>query len=242
MIVDVNVSVSRWPFRRLPYDEMPRLVERLRKRGVAQAWAGSLDGLFHRDMGGVNARLADECRRRGDGLLVPFGSVNPMLPDWAEDVRRCHEDYGMPGIRLHPNYHGYALTDPAFSELLTAAEKCGLIVELAVRMDDVRVQHPLMRMADVDAKPLPDLLAGRPNLHLVLLNGLATIRNVELRRLAAAGRVYFDIAMQDGLGGVSALLNSVPAERILFGSHFPLFDLEAAVLKMHESELTASQT
>jgi predicted TIM-barrel fold metal-dependent hydrolase len=242
MTVDVNVSLSRWPLRRLPCDETPRLVERLKRHGVTQAWAGSMDGLFHRDIGGVNARLADECRRHGEGRLVPFGSVNPMLPDWTEDLRRCHEDFRMPGIRLHPNYHGYALTDPALCGLLAGAEKRGLIVELVVRMDDVRVQHPLMRVADVDTKPLPELLARRPDLRLVLLNGLATVRGPELKRIAAAGRVYFDISMQEGTAGVSELLRHVPAERILFGSHLPLFDLEAAALKMRESELTAAET
>jgi predicted TIM-barrel fold metal-dependent hydrolase len=241
MIVDVNVSLSRWPLRRLPCDETPRLVEKLKRHDVTQAWAGSLDGLFHRDLGGVNARLADECRRFGEGRLMPFGSVNPMLPDWPEDLRRCDEEHRMPGIRLHPNYHGYTLTDPALAELLAGAEKRGLVVELAVRMDDVRVQHPLMRIADVDTKPLPELVARRPKLRLVLLSALATIRGPEMKRIAAAG-VYFEISMQEGTAGVSNLLREVPLERILFGSHLPLFDLESAALKMRESDLTAAQT
>jgi hypothetical protein len=241
MIVDVNVYLSRWPFRRLPCDEVPRLVERLRKLEVARAWTGSFDGLFHRDIGGVNARLAAECRQRGEGLLVPFGSVNPMLPDWQEDLRRCHEDLRMPGIRLHPNYHGYGLDHPAFSELLTLAQKRRLIVQLVVRMDDVRTQHPLMRVPDVDTKPLPALLAVRSNLRLVILNGQAAIRGAELQRLAAPGNVSFDIAMQEGVGGVAGLLQHVPPERVLFGSHLPLFNLEAAVLKMRESDLSCSQ-
>jgi hypothetical protein len=242
MIVDVHVSLSRWPFRRLPCDETPRLVAKLKKAGVTQAWAGCFDGLFHRDIGAVNARLADECCRCGEGILVPFGSVNPMLPDWSEDVRRCHEEHHMPGIRLHPNYHGYGLKDPACLELLTLAEKRGLIVQLVARMDDVRVQHPLMRVADVDLKPLPELLAARPKLRLMVLNSLGILRGADLKRVAAAGNAYFDISMLEGLGGVAGLLDSVPLARIVFGSHAPLFALESAVLKMRESELTDVQT
>ena len=30
MIVDVNVSVSRWPLRRLAGDELPALIDKLR--------------------------------------------------------------------------------------------------------------------------------------------------------------------------------------------------------------------
>lgn len=242
MIVDVNVNLSRWPFRRLPCDQLPKLLDKLQEMNVAQAWVGSFDGLLHKDIGGVNARLAEQCGKHPEGLLVPFGSVNPTLPDWPEDLRRCHEDYHMPGIRLHPNYHGYRLDNPVFAELLRLAELRGLIVQLAVRMEDVRTQHPLMRVPDVDTKPLPDLLAAQPNLRLVILNALRSVHGTALRRLTDAGNVYFEIAMLEGVGGISKLLRSVPPGRVLFGSHFPFFHLEAAVLKLRESDLADSHT
>lgn len=241
MIVDVNVSLSRWPWRRLPCDETPRLVAKLKQQGVAQAWAGSFDGLLHRDIAGVNARLADECRRSGEGLLLPFGSINPLLPDWTEDVRRCCEDLRMPGIRLHPNYHGYELKDPVVSEVLALAEQRGLIVQLVARMDDVRVQHPLMRVPDVDLKPLAALLAARPKLRLVLLNASGALRGEERKRVGALGNVWMDIATLEGIGGVDGLLQDVPLERVVFGSHAPLFSFESALLKMRESQLSSPQ-
>lgn len=241
MIVDVNANLSRWPFRRTPCDELPRLVEKYRKHGVGQAWVASLDGLFHRDVGAVNLRLAEACRHERSPELVPFGCVNPMLPDWQEDLRRCHEEHRMPGIRVHPNYHGYALGDPVFAELLDLAARRGLIVQLVVRVDDVRVQHPLMRVPDVDAKPLADLVKARPGLRLVLLNAFATVGGPTLKQLAAVDRVWFDIATKEGVGGVAELLKTVPLGRVLFGSHLPLFSLESAILKMRESVLDERQ-
>lgn len=241
MIIDVNVSLSRWPFRRLPHDELPRLVEKLGACGVTQAWVGSFDGLFHKDIAGVNARLVDDCNQCRPGLLRPFGSVNPTLPGWEEDLRRCHEEHRMPGIRLHPNYHGYRLDDPALAELLTQAERRGMIVQLAVRMEDPRVQHPLMRIPDIDVTPLPDLVAGRPKLRLVLLNALQTLRGEALDRLIGAGQVHIEISMLEGLNGISRLLTGQPVDRILFGSHFPFFILESALFKLHESALNPAQ-
>ena len=73
MIIDTNVNISRWPFRRLAGDETPDLVARLRQRNVTQAWAGSFDGILHKDIGGVNARLSMDC------LPVLSGSTIPKL-------------------------------------------------------------------------------------------------------------------------------------------------------------------
>lgn len=238
MIVDTNVHLSRWPFRHLPGDETSELVARLRARDVRQAWVGSFDGIFQKDLAAVNERLAVECRRHGPSFLTPFGSINPMLPNWEEDVRRCHEVHRMPGIRLHPNYHGYTLAHPALAALLRQAAQRALIVQIAISMEDTRTQGPLVHVAPVDGGPLLALIREIPSVRVVLLNWPRGVDEQEQAvPLAAAGSVYFDLAMVEGIEGVARLAKRVPLSRILFGSHYPFFGFESAALKVQESGL-----
>ena len=85
-IIDTNVHLFRWPFRGLKYDRTEALVRKLRRHRIAQAWAGSFESVLHKQLDGANRRLADECREHGGGLLIPIGSVNPVWPDWEEDL------------------------------------------------------------------------------------------------------------------------------------------------------------
>ena len=241
-IIDVHVTLSRWPFRRLPLDETPALVDALRALGVTQAWAGTFDGVLHKDITSANARLAEECAKHGDGLLLPFGSINPKLPDWEEDLRRCAETFAMRGVRLHPNYHGYTLDDPVFARLLALATERKLVVQLVTAMEDERMMHPLLQVRAVDVAPLETVLSAVPGARIVLLNATRTVPFPLLPRIVGAGEVYVDTASLDGVAGIARLIERIPVERILLGTHAPLFYPEAAVLKLDESELTPDQS
>lgn len=231
-IVDTNVSLFQWPFRRLPLDETERLVGKLRELRVSEAWAGSFEGLLHRDISGVNLRLARECERFSE--LVPIGCLNLGLPDWEEDLRRCREEHHMPGVRVHPNYHGYSLDDERFVRALRLATSAELFVQIAVAMEDVRTQHPLVQVADVDLAPLSDAMSQVPDCRVQLLNYRPPTAMV--RRLVEIPGLYLDIARVDGTQGISNLMQSAP-DRVMLGSHAPFLIPEAAWIRVDESVL-----
>lgn len=236
-IVDVNVWLGRWPTRRLPLDDPARLVDRLRARGVVRAWAGTFDGLLHKDLRAANDRLARECREFGDGLLLPFGTIHPGLPGWREELARCREVHGMRGVRLHPDYHGIPPDDPRTAEALHRVAEAGLIVQMAMQMEDERMMHPRLRVEPAKVGSLAEVVRGVPGLRLVLLNASRATRPDELGPLLASGEVYLELSGAEGIGAAGRLLGSAPASRVLFGSRAPLFVWEAARLALHESAL-----
>lgn len=230
-IIDTNISLFRWPFRRLPLDDSDALVKKLRFLGIAQAWAGSFEGILHRDIAAVNQRLADACRNHAE--LIAVGSINPEQPAWENDLRRCIEEHKMPGIRLHPNYHGYTLEDPGFRRLLELATAAGRFLQIAAAMEDTRTQHPLVQVPDVNFAPLVKLMKDMPGARVQILNH--NLRPPLLLQLGEMPGVFFDTSRVDGTDGVPQLLHSVAPGRVVFGSHAPFLIPEAALIRVHES-------
>jgi predicted TIM-barrel fold metal-dependent hydrolase len=233
-VVDTNVNLFQWPFRRLLLDRTEVLVRKLRSLRIDQAWVGSFEGLLHRDITAVNQRVFDECRQHPE--LIPIGSINPMLPDWQSDLKVCFGQFKVPAIRLHPNYHGYTLAEPVFAEVLRRVASAGRLVQLCVAMEDVRTQHPLMRVPDVDLSPLADVMKAIPQARVQLLNYRPRLSVPD--SLAQIPGLYFDTARVEGTDGVATLLHSVKGERVMFGTHAPFLIPEASLIRVAEANLS----
>lgn len=248
-IIDTNVDLCCWPYRHLKYGSTTALADKLKEHGVRQAWTGSYDAMFHKNLDAVNRRTAEECRSRGQGVLVPFGAVNPAWPDWREDLRRCDEAYGMPGIKLLPTFHGYQMNDPSFVELLRRATDRDMLVQIVCEMEDPRMLHPRVQTVTVDMSPLPAVLDEVPDAKVMLINNLRRVRKYSLEAMVNETDVFFEISNLDGVGGIERILRgdhpympgAIAVDRLLFGSHVPFFPLESALFKFVESDLTAAQ-
>lgn len=247
-IVDTNVHLFGWPFRNLKYGETDKLVAKLRQHGIRQAWAGSFEALLHKDIDGVNRRLVDACRQHR-GFLIPFGAVNPLWPGWEEDLRRCHETYRMPGIRLHPSYQGYELSHPDFARLMLLASERRMLVQIVIELEDERVHHPKMITPDTNPLPVVDLLKELPRGRVQFLNFFGVVRGDKLKAIQgmlSSPQVLFDIANLEGAGALQKALAGedtvglqlkVPLKRLAFGSHAPYFPIQNSLFKFMESRL-----
>jgi uncharacterized protein len=248
-IIDTNVNLFEWPFRKLKYSDTAALVGKLKKHRVIEAWAGSFEALFHKGIAGVNERLAEECRTRGAGILRPFGTVNVAWSDWEEDLRRCHEVFKMPGVRLYPGYQPFDLTHPDLKRLITSTRERGLLLQIVFGMEDTRVHHPIINVGTVLATPLVPILKSEPAAKVQLLHFSGSIQGADLRSLMTETNATIDISRWEGNGAIGRMIGTapsnpparVPTERVMFGSHAPYFPLETALLKLVESPASAQQ-
>jgi predicted TIM-barrel fold metal-dependent hydrolase len=238
-----------WPFRKLKFAKTDALIAKLRKHRITKAWAGSFEAVLNKQLDVVNRRLAEECREHGNGMLVPIGSVNPAWPDWDDDLRRCHEQYRLPGVRLYPAYHGYTLDHPELGRLFGESAKRGLLIQIVMRLEDERVHHVATNISALNAAPLIDALKKVPEAKVQLINSAGPLLSNNLAALIRDTQVTFDIAATEGNGGVGRLIEgknpsyrgAIPVDRLVFGSHAPFFPCETALLKLFESPLSREQ-
>jgi len=249
-IIDTYIHLLEYPFRKLKYGETASLVEKLQKHRISKAWAGSFEALFHKNIDAVNSRLAKECQKEGRGMLVPFGTVNIAWPDWEEDLRRCHEVYKMPGIRIYPGYQTFDFKHPDFSRLLNEVAKRKMILQVVGDIDDVRSIHPVVNVRSFSFEPLVDAMKKIPNAKVQLVYWNNRVGGRILERFIAETNVVLDISRIETNGGIARLIEGkqwsaaskpIPYNRLVFGSHAPYFPVETNLMKLFESPLTIEQ-
>ena len=238
-LIDTNAWLGQWPIRRLALDTPAALASKLKQNDVSRAWVSSFDGILHKDIGAVNARLAEQCR--DFPIFEPIGVINPTLPRWEADVETCAKQHRMRGLRVLPGYHGYKLDDPRFAALLKLATSHQLAVQIVVTLEDERTQNPLLRVPPVDLTPLPPLAVAVTGARVMLLNWLRVSGGKPTLLALQKTRVFLDIAMVEGIAGIESVLDDFPVAQLCFGSYAPVFYFESAKLKLRESDLTDVQ-
>lgn len=241
-LIDTHVYLGHWPHARLACEEPRELVELLRRNNVTHAWVGSFDGLFHKDIAAVNARLAESCSIHGDGMMLPFGSVNPTLPDWEDDLRRCHEAHRMPGIRLHPTYHGYTLADPRFAHLLTLTAKAKLVVQIVTWLDDTKHRWLTPLAANAEARPpsfsgVEDKRSLPANQPRLIISGARAVDIPVWNAAFSATNAHFDFSRISPSNRQTLAEAFRLSDRIVFGSRAPLSSIESARSILADNEI-----
>ncbi|MFZ5426974.1 MAG: amidohydrolase family protein [Thermodesulfobacteriota bacterium] len=151
--------------------------------------------------------------------LIPFGTIHPGFADFEAELDRL-ERAGIQGIKIHADFQGFRLDDPALGPMLEAMS--GRFTALF----HVGDRLPPELNPSCPAK-LAAIRRDFPELTIVAAHLGGYLHWDEALEHLAGTDVYLDTSSTlpfIGDGPLLKLLDRHPAERVLFGSDYPLFD------------------
>jgi len=236
-MTDVAAFTGHWPWKPGGMDAAG-LAGHLARHGITRAFVTPMEGIFWEDPQPANERLAEAMR----GLpltLVP--ALDPTFPSWREDLDHCASAFGTRAVRILPGYRGFSVDHSACLELLDRAGRMEILVIVQLRMQDARTQNRFAQYADVSLASLLGVAELFPGTRILL--GGARLGELDaaaapLRRL---DRVFVETSGVEHVGGMRSLIDLVGVDRILLGTHTPLFLTRAALLKLEEADFAPAE-
>jgi len=234
MIVDVNAYLGHFAFRRLRHNTAASLLALMDSKQIDKAGVSSASAITYRNAQAGNEEVAEEVLGHSD-RLIPFAVINPSYAGWQDDLKICHEEFGMAGLRLYPKWHNYQLSSACCRELVNAATERGMAISIPIRAEDNRQRSWLLNVPDVPLDEIIELVKAHPKARFILLNGigytgcplgrtdngLPSNYAIELSRLSAV--------LANELG---QLITNLGAERVMLGTGMPFNYPDPALVKL----------
>jgi predicted TIM-barrel fold metal-dependent hydrolase len=247
VIIDAHCHV--WP------DHIAAKVLAARPASLDPVHDGTLDGLRatmaaagigHAMVLGV-ANVARTVQRTNEwigavdrSMFTPFGTVHPDLPP---DVNvRSLLDNGIRGVKLHPLFQDLSLDEPRVIELLHALAGSGVVVIThagAGGSGDANDRgSPAALRAALDAVPA---------LRLIACHFGGYHRLSEAEQLVVGSRAFLETSWPPRLADldrerVRSLIRRHGADRVIFGSDWPMADPAAEIAAMRDLGLDPAET
>lgn len=236
MLIDINAYVGHWPFRPLRGNTMESLLQRMDIYGVDKTVVANLHGIFYKDTQAANEEL-DRLVRSNTAFkerMIPFATINPVLPWWRDSINMCREKMGMKGIRLYPIYHEYEITDERCINLVKTARDMNMPVSIPLRMIDLRQRSWLDVNSVLDLNHIATLVKEVPDAQYMVLDmrvGRGRSTTKESEEILKKADILFDTVRSSGVPvtgyngeSLNGLLKTYGKERIAFGTETPFTD------------------
>lgn len=240
---DIHTAIGHWPFRRIPNQDPDSLRRLLEEHGIAGAAVANTHGIFYTNCHDANLELAEAIAGHAD-FFSGIATLNPVYAAWERDLADCAGALGLRALRLVPQYHGYALSDPAALDLVRAATAAGLPVFLPHRVVDVRQRHWLDTEQTLSLAEIVGLCHAVPEARVVVTE--LAVSAAGLRALDGAplcGNLYVETSrLTSCLGqGLAQVARFMGAAHVVFGSGAPFKEVLPAQLKVRHADLTAAE-
>lgn len=195
------------------------------------ARVASVNDYVHRQVGQAPDRLAAFC------------TVNPLDPTAPEQLRRCVEDLGFRGLKLHGSIQQMAVDDRRLHPLFAVMQSFRLPVLMhsgGMGVRPYRDDYTRVHRFDAVANAFPDM-------PLILGHAGRMDHATTAELLRKHPQVYADVSSNIGRAKAAAgwpireLMANVAGwagttQRILFGSDFPLYSQRATIAALDAAE------
>jgi uncharacterized protein len=242
MRIDVNSFLGAYPFRKLPGTSVEALLQAMDRVSVDQAWVSHLPSVFWRDPAAGNPWLYQTAERHQ--RLRPVPAIHPGLGGWQDLVREARVR-SAPAVRCDPTHYGL---DPAGSEMRSLVTRCAaenIPLMMAVRLEDARQRHPNDRAPELPAAAVRALVRTDPSVRLIVTHAdRGLIEEVHFGSTPEeSSRIWWDVSWVWGPpeDHLETLLQTIGAERFVFGTGQPLRLPETSVAKLDLLGLTLEQ-
>ncbi|MFX4273634.1 hypothetical protein ACQBAR_04125 [Propionibacteriaceae bacterium Y1685] len=227
-LVDVAAFVGEWPFRRVPGTTPASLRSLQEKVGVTHVLVSPIQAMFQPVGHAENRYWATELADNPFFTFVPV--LNPSLPGAEQELTQWQGP-----VRLLPGAHDYALD--TMVDWVRAAGEQGSTVLVQVRMEDQRTAHHRFVLPEVSVDAIASVAEAAPDTRLVVV-GARPPEIVAICHRTKPGQVWADFSQAEQLDLVRRLTDQVGAERLLVGSHAPIYVAEAIPAKLDVADLT----
>ncbi|MGW6460198.1 amidohydrolase family protein [Streptomyces sp. NPDC055078] len=223
-IIDVHAHWGPWPYHRDGATGAETNLRLMDRYGIDVQLVSAAEAVTYDAVAGNAALarvLADQPR------LYGYAVVNPnRIEDSAADLRRHLVTGRFVGAKIHTHYPGRAIGSPQMREAFA------LLDELAVPL--------LLHTWDPDVALLPGLLAGLPNLRVIVGHAGGDAWREAAHAAAECDRLYLEHCRTatDADRIPYAREAGVPVDRLLFGTDSTLVDPSVSLGVLRDADLT----
>jgi predicted TIM-barrel fold metal-dependent hydrolase len=193
------------------------LLEKMDKVGVDRALClPFVEGTIDNDVVAREVAAAPE-------RLIPFCAVNPWDGAAAlEEIRRCVEELGFVGLKLHPTLHGYRLADHGLMDpVFSAARDLGVIVTCHGASDLYNNPREFSEMAGT----FPDVPL------LMVHMGYFWETDLAIEVSGQHPNLYLDTSRAP-IFEIAQAVREIGPEKVIWGTDSPFVDYELEFQKM----------
>jgi predicted TIM-barrel fold metal-dependent hydrolase len=241
MIIDTNAYLGFFAFRKLRNNTAEALLRLMDDKGIERAMVSSASAITYRNTQPANEDLAAAVSPHRD-RLIPFAVVNPFYAGWCDDLKICHEEFGMKGLRLYPKWHNFALSDSCSHDLIGEAAERGMVVSVPIRVEDFRQRSWLVDVPDIPLAEIVDLVKACPQARFILLNGAGyTSSPLGQEDNDLPANYYIEISRLTAVlaNEIGTLVSRLGADRIVFGTGMPFKYPDPSLVKLEVLDATA---